>query len=70
MRKRIKDGNFRLVAGIWSDNGWAVHIFIVVDVGFASIHYSKYGRAHPLSDHIPATKRKFPSFILFLMHYF
>ncbi len=22
-----------------------------------SIHYSKYGRAHPLSDHIPATKR-------------
>ena len=31
--KRIKDGNFHLVAGIWSDNGWAVHIFIVVDGG-------------------------------------
>ncbi len=54
MRKRIKDGKFCLVAEIWSDNGWAVHIFIVVDVDFASMHYSKYGRAHPLSDHIPA----------------
>ena len=36
---------------------------------FASIHYSKCGCAHPLSDHIPATKQKFPSFSLFLMHY-
>ncbi len=27
------------------------------------------GRAHPLLDHILATKQKFPSFILFLMHY-
>ena len=56
MRKRIKDGNFCLVAGIWSDNGWAIHIFIIVDVGFTSIHYSKYGCAHPLSDRILATK--------------
>ena len=23
MRKRLKDGNFCFVAGIWSDNGWA-----------------------------------------------
>ena len=46
MRKRIKDENFHLVAGVWSNNGWTVHIFIVVDDGFASIHYSKYGRAH------------------------
>ncbi len=59
MRKRIKDGNFRFVAGIWSDNGWAVHIFIEVDGGEIWI-----GRAHSLSDHIPATKRKCPSFIL------
>ncbi len=44
--------------------GWAVHIFIVVDVGFASIHYSKYRHAHPLPDHILAIKQKFPSFIL------
>ncbi len=29
---------------------------------FTSIHYSKYGPAHRLSDHTPATKRKF-SFI-------
>ncbi len=25
------------------------------------------GRAHPLSDHIPAIKRKFPSFILYFL---
>ncbi len=51
MRHRIKDGNFRLVAGIWSDSGWAVHHFSLRlhplrpyrgDVGSASIHYSKY----------------------------
>ena len=48
MQKRIKYGNFHLVAGIWSDNGWTVQIFIVVDVSFASIQYSKYGHAHPL----------------------
>ncbi len=34
MRKRIKDGNFHLVAGIWiDDNGWAhwaVHIFVIL----------------------------------------
>ena len=64
MRKRIKHGNFCLVAGIGSGNGWAAYIFIVVDVSFASIHYSKYGRAYPLSDHIPTTKQKFPFFIL------
>ncbi len=32
--------------------------WIIVDVRFASIHYSKYGHAHPLSDHILATKKK------------
>ena len=42
--KENKDGNFRLAAGIWSDNGWASHIFIVVDVGTTQnmdvpIHY-------------------------------
>ena len=55
MRKRIKDGIFCLLARIWSDNEWAVHVFIV---------NSKYEHAHPLSDHIPATNQKFPSFIL------
>ncbi len=33
-------------------------------VFFASIHCSKYESTHPLSDHIPGMKQKFPSFIL------
>ncbi len=40
------------------------HETIIVDVGFPFIDYLKYGRSHPLSDHIPATKQTFPSFIL------
>ena len=35
-----------------SDNGQAVHICIVVDTDKAGIHYSKYGRAWPLSDNL------------------
>ncbi len=58
MRKRIKDGNFRLVAGIWSDNGWAVHIFILVD-GDENMDVPIYYQTI-----IPATTQIFPSFIL------
>ncbi len=48
-------------------DGWTIHISIVVDVG--SIHYSKCGRAHPLSDRIAATKQKCPSFILLVLYF-
>ncbi len=41
--------------------------FHVVDVGFASIHYSKYGPDHPVSDYILATKWKIPSFIRYII---
>ncbi len=44
VRKRIKYGHFRLVAGTWSDNGWAGRYFFVVNIGFASTHNA------PISD--------------------
>ncbi len=53
----LKDG-FRLVAGIWSDNGGEP----------TSTTKKKYAPVHPLSGHIPAIERNFPYFILFPMH--
>ncbi len=51
------------------ENGWARPYFEKWMEAKPTSTLIEIWTAHPLSDDIPATKRKFPSFIIFLMHY-